>query len=82
MRNPQAHHDMPRAFRAKFEAKGFDIDYPAYGRWVEGTPPGRHQNWTKEFNAMWQAFFDKFPSATRKQILDMMYSLRADPRFQ
>ena len=33
-RGAEAHHDLPQALRDRFEAKGLDIDDPAYGRWV------------------------------------------------
>jgi hypothetical protein len=82
MQNPQAHHDLPQAFRDQFERAGLDIDNPAYGRWVEGSPPGRHQNWSYEFNQEWRAFFRRKPNPSRQEILDQMNRLRADPRFQ
>jgi RHS repeat-associated protein len=84
MTNPQAHHDLPQAdrFKPHWNREGLDIDDPAHGRWVEGTPPGKHQNWSKKFNDEWDEFFDKNPKATREQILDKMNELRVDPRFQ
>lgn len=82
MRNAQAHHDLPKAFRDKFQKVGLDIDDPAYGRWVEGTPPGRQQNWSPAFNKAWEDFFTDTPKPTRQQILREMNRLRSDPRFQ
>lgn len=82
MLKPQAHHDLPQKFASKFEAKGIDINDPAYGRWVEGGPVGNHQKWSKAFNDAWDDFFTRNPDATRGQILQEMRKLRADPRFQ
>ena len=85
MKNPQAHHDLPQAFRQKFEKAGLDIENPAFGRWVEGSPQGTHQNWSRAFNNEWQAFFDRFPAGTmptQQQILDFMNGLRNSGRFQ
>ncbi len=82
MLKPQAHHDLPQKFASKFEAKGIDINDPAYGRWVEGGPVGNHQKWSAAFNKEWERFFAKSPEATREQIIDKMNQLRTDPRFQ
>jgi hypothetical protein len=82
MVKPQAHHDLPQKFAEKFEAKGIDINNPAYGRWVEGGPVGNHQKWGAAFNKEWERFFARFPEASREQILQEMQKLRVDPRFQ
>jgi hypothetical protein len=82
MRNPQAHHDLPNKFRDRFERRGLDIDDSKYGRWVEGSPAGRHQNWSPEFNREWEDFFRRNPNASKADILKFMRRLRADPRFQ
>jgi hypothetical protein len=84
MINPQAHHDLPKAdrFKSQWDRVGLDNDDPLYGRWVEGTLPGTHQNWSHAFNQAWDAFFRQFPEATRDEILDHMYRLRTDPRFK
>jgi hypothetical protein len=82
MRNPQAHHDLPQRFRRRFASVGLDVDNPAYGRWVEGTPPGRHQRWSREFNDAWIEFFNQHANPTRRQVLREMNRLRCDPRFQ
>jgi hypothetical protein len=84
MKNPQAHHDLPRKHREKFEDAGLDIDDPAHGRWVEGTPPGKHQNWSKKFNDEWDKFFDGFEGKqppTAKEILDKKNELVGSGRF-
>jgi hypothetical protein len=82
MRKPQAHHDLSQKFRDRFERAGLDIDDPAHGRWVEGSPVGRHQNWSPEFNREWERFFARNPNPTQQQILDFKNTLRTDPRFQ
>jgi hypothetical protein len=79
--NPQAHHDLPQEFAKKFKAKGFDIDDPQYGRWVEGTPPGRHQLWNGEYNAIWRSFFGRFRNPSRARILKLLKELRSNPEF-
>lgn len=64
------------------EGRGLNVNDPAFGRWVEGTPPGGHQRWTPAFRGEWDAFIEANPNATRQQVLDFMNRLRADPRFQ
>ena len=78
MRNAQAHHDLPQAkeFQAHWKRVGLDINDPAYGRWVSGSPQGRHQNWSHAFNKSWREFFRINKNATREEILDHMYKLR------
>ena len=76
MLKPQAHHDLPKKFRSRFEQAGLDIDDPAYGRWVEGGPIGDHQRRATEFNREWERFFDRYPTPTREQILDHMMDVR------
>ncbi|MBX9788589.1 MAG: hypothetical protein K2Y37_06710, partial [Pirellulales bacterium] len=56
LRNPQAHHDMIWDERFWFAMHGFDVNDPQFGRWVEGTPPGDHQRWSKRFSDAWTAF--------------------------
>jgi hypothetical protein len=82
MKKPEAHHDLPKAFREEFEKRGLDIEDPAYGRWVEGGPIGGHQKWSKEFEMEWKAFFRMVPNAKKAEILDKMNQLRRDTRFQ
>jgi hypothetical protein len=59
-----------------------DVNNPDYGRWVEGTPPGDHQDWSREFNDTWNQFIENNPNASRDEVLDFMKELRNDPRFQ
>ncbi|MYG15720.1 MAG: hypothetical protein F4207_04730 [Gemmatimonadetes bacterium] len=76
------HCRLRRRFREHWERAGLDINDPAYGRWVSGSPQGRHQNWSRAFNDAWRGFFDKFPDATREQILKHMNDLRKSGDFE
>jgi RHS repeat-associated protein len=81
LRNPQAHHDLPKKFKEEFDDAGLDINDPAFGRWVEGTPPGDHQRWTQALEREWTEFFegrDRSPD----EIIAKMLELRSDPRFR
>jgi RHS repeat-associated protein len=84
LRNPQAHHDLPWTYREWFaaEGRGLNVNDPAHGRWVSGTPPGDHQRWSGQFEAEWRDFIGRFPDADRQSVLDFMNQLRIDPRFQ
>ena len=83
MTNPQAQHDLPWALREWFAKHGLNVNDPWFGRWIEGTPPGGHQRWTREFQNEWEDFIrKKGDGATREEILEFMERLRGDPRFQ
>jgi hypothetical protein len=82
MVKPQAHHDLPQAFKKDFDKAGVNINDPSFGRWVEGGSIGDHQKWSKEFNDQWREFFRTNRDPSREQILDRMSELRSDPRFQ
>jgi hypothetical protein len=84
MKNPQAQHDLPWTFRDWFaaEGRGLNVNDPAHGRWVEGTPPGEHQRWSYEFEQEWHTYIRDYPYATRNQVLNHMNVLRNDSRFQ
>ncbi len=84
MANPQAQHDLPWTFRKWFagEGRGLNVNDPAFGRWVSGTPPGSHQRWSAQFEAQWRQFIVDNPGATRQHVLDFMSGLRSDVRFQ
>jgi hypothetical protein len=81
--NPQVHHDLPWTLRDWFagEGRGLNVNDPAFGRWVSGTPPGGHQRWTAAFEAEWRGFIGRNPNASRQEALGFMNHLRADPRF-
>ena len=84
MQNAQAHHDLPQArrFREHWERAGLDINDPAYGRWVSGSPPGNHQKWSHAFNKEWDRFFEYNKKATREEILEHMNKLRKSGDFE
>ncbi len=77
MKNPQAHHNFPWTFRNWFAEKGrgINVNNPAYGRWVEGTPPGKHQSWSAEYEAQWASYIDSYPKATRTDVNSFLISL-------
>ena len=68
----QAHHDLPQALRDRFEAKGLDIDDPAYGRWVGPD----HQSWSAKFAREWRNFLNA-ADRSPQEILAKMEELRA-----
>jgi hypothetical protein len=83
MKNPQAHHDLPKKFQKDFNAVGLDIDAAQYGRWVEGAEKGvknkgKHQNWSKEFNDKWDEFLhpENGTSHTKEEMLEFMEEIR------
>jgi hypothetical protein len=82
MTNPNAHHDLPWTMRDWFAQRGLNVNYPRFGRWVEGTPPGGHQRWSAEFDAEWRQFRLDNPGATADEVIAFMNRLRTDPRFQ
>lgn len=77
MVNAQAHHNLPWKFREWFAqpGRGLDVNDPAFGRWVQGTPPGQHQNWTRAYENAWTAWIEANSNATRQQVLDFLQSL-------
>ena len=77
-RGAEAHHDLPQALRDRFEAKGLDIDDPAYGRWVR---KHEHRQWSREFGDQWQEFF-RDGDPTREQIIAKMEQLRDTGRYR
>ena len=84
MKNPQAHHDLPQAkdLKVEFQKRGLDINKARYGRWIDGSPTGNHQNWSYAFNKAWRDFFKTNPNATMTDVLREMLRLRRNPRFQ
>ncbi|MGQ9683061.1 MAG: hypothetical protein ACUVX9_11025 [Anaerolineae bacterium] len=84
MVNPQAQHDLPWDFREWFagEGRGLNVNDPSYGRWVEGNPPGRHQNWSREYNLERKDFIAQNPNASRSDVLGFLDQLRASGRFE
>jgi RHS repeat-associated protein len=84
LQNPNAHHDLPWAFNDWFAGagRGLNVNEPRFGRWVEGTPPGQHQHWTHLYQGEWEQFIKDNRRATADEVIDFMYQLRCDRRFQ
>ncbi|MDY7109740.1 MAG: hypothetical protein SYC29_13980 [Planctomycetota bacterium] len=70
--NPQVHHNLPWKHRDRFAEVGLDASDVQFGRWVEGTPPGSHQDWSWDYNEAWKQFFDANPEFTREQVLQKL----------
>jgi hypothetical protein len=83
MVNPQAHHDLPWTYREWFagEGRGLNVNDPAYGRWVEGTPPGPHQMWSNDYELEWMTFKSNNPNANKLQVLNFLEKLLSSGRF-
>ena len=77
MVNSQAHHNLPWKFREWFaaEGRGLNVNDPRFGRWVEGSPPGQHQNWTRAYEDVWAGWIQRNPNATQQQVLDFLNQL-------
>ncbi len=72
----QAHHDLPWKWKDWFWENGFNVNDPAYGRWVgQG-----HQSWSGAFNDAWEEFIGSNP--TRDQIIDFWKWIRRQPVYQ
>jgi RHS repeat-associated protein len=84
MTNPQAHHDLPWEFRDWFAGprRGLNVNDPRFGQWVEGTPPGLHQNWTRAYSDAWRTFIENNPTADRWQVMAFLRRLLSSGRFQ
>ncbi len=84
MQNPQVHHELPWKFKDWFAGpgRGLNVNDPAFGRWVEGTPPGQHQNWSWAYNDAWETFIQQNPNADRWQVLAFLSRLLSSGRFQ
>lgn len=83
MQNPQGHHNLPWKFREWFagEGRGLNVNNPQFGRWVEGTPPGTHQNWTRAYEDEWTTFIENNRTASRQEVLDHLDELLNSGRF-
>jgi RHS repeat-associated protein len=75
--NPQAHHNLPWEHRDYFAGpgRGLNVNDAAFGRWVEGTPPGLHQNWSRRYGRAWAAWISENPNASRQEVLNFLQSL-------
>ncbi len=78
----QAHHMLPWHMRDEFAAWGFDVNNPQFGKWVEASPHGNHQNWSRAYNADWRAFMDDLVGVDvqtgRASILNRLVELEAE----
>ncbi len=74
---PQAHHKFPWVYREWFagEGRGLNVNDPQYGSWVEGTPPGVHQNWSYQYEQAWGRFIIHNPNSTRIQVFQYLEQL-------
>jgi RHS repeat-associated protein len=83
IRNAQAHHDLPWEFKDWFAGprRGLNVNDPHFGRWVEGTPPGQHQNWWRFYNDAWRVFKESNPTADKWQVLDHLRQLISSGRY-
>jgi hypothetical protein len=81
--NPQAHHNLPWTFRDWFagNGRGLNVNDPAFSRWVEGTPPGRHQTWSNIYEQEWARFVSNNSNATRADVLNFLDKLLMSGRF-
>jgi hypothetical protein len=83
MTNPQAHHNLPWKFKDWFAQKGrgLNVNDSQFGRWVEGSPPGLHQNWTRQYEDAWTDWIGQNPKATQQDVLDFLNSLLNSGQF-
>ncbi len=83
MTKPQAHHNLPWELRDWFAGprRGLNVNDPRFGRWVEGTRPGLHQNWSPEYSDAWRAFVEYNPTADRWQVEAFLKQLLSSGRF-
>jgi hypothetical protein len=77
MKNAQAHHNFPWNDRQWFSEspRNINVNHSNYGRWVEGSPQGQHQNWTHSYNAQWDQFISNFPNATKAAVFRFLAEL-------
>ncbi|MBC8325996.1 MAG: hypothetical protein H8E27_10265 [Verrucomicrobia subdivision 3 bacterium] len=64
-KNKQAHHVLPYQFRNKFAAHGFDVNNPAYGKWLSPSIHRRLHNHHK-YNLKWKSMLDEIDEALQK----------------
>ena len=84
LKKPEVHHDLPWKFKEWFagESRGLNVNDVQFGRWVEGTPPGKHQNWTKAYERAWEQWMKSNQNATQQQVLEFLDQLLASGKFQ
>jgi len=81
--NPQAHHNLPWKHKDYFAGPGraLNVNDAAFGRWVQGTPPGLHQKWTPYYEDAWDTWIGVNPNASRQEVLDFLQSLLDSGRY-
>ncbi|MFN8444528.1 MAG: hypothetical protein U0175_27335, partial [Caldilineaceae bacterium] len=79
----QAHHNFPWKFRDWFAGagRGLNVNDAQFGRWVEGTPPGPHQQWTSAYEDAWAEWIGNNPNASRQDVMDFLGQLLSSGRF-
>ena len=77
----QWHHLLPRQFADKFFQAGLDINAAEFGHILDETKhigaEGIHSGW----NETWRLFFERYPRATKKQILSKFEEMKSWPFF-
>ncbi len=83
MTKSQAHHNSPWDFKDWFAGggRGLNVNDVQFGRWVEGSPVGTHQNWTAAYNNAWRNWISQNPNATRDQVLQFLDALLASGQY-
>jgi len=79
--NPQVHHNLPWKFRKWFADLGINVNEARFGRWVEGTPPGTHQNWGRAYQDAWETFINQNPNASQNDVLAELQRLLASGKY-
>jgi len=81
--NPQAHHNLPWKFRDWFagQGRGLNVNDPQFGRWVEGSPQGPHQNWTRAYEDAWTEWIGNNQNASQQDTLDFLNRLLSSGKF-
>ncbi|SHN45104.1 DUF6443 domain-containing protein [Chitinophaga sp. CF418] len=69
-----AHHNLPQAFEAQFNAAGLNINHPLHMSWWQS--PAHQQN-ARLFNEYWRIFFRNNSNPTRQEILTEMNRIKA-----
>ena len=76
------HHLLPKQFQDKFSAAGLDINAADFGVILEEVDHtgkgGIHPSW----NRSWAEFFEKYPNASKEQILGQLKKMKAMPEYR
>jgi RHS repeat-associated protein len=77
----EGHHLLPQQFKPQFERAGLDIEkfkIPLDKAKHRLKPDGVHTKGGGNWNKRWEEFFDKYPNANKKQILEFLDKLRLE----